>query len=246
MDQVQSVFNNVLFPDKFPPPTTAHSSAGSKIHEVFWSDAYNRNLRLEHVEVEVRMGRAPVSGKGPFDTNVPERMFRTFVTAMQSYTGWDSVTYNKQVVGYFPAVDESMRLVKNCDGSSKLISKQKVLNADFRCPQSPLDMRMAVSVEIPLTKPNVGLNDATRTVVRERHSFALNSFRYDLTALQHADGSREFQVEIELIDPRAAQIELGGTAQKLTIELQNRLLDLFRMCEESPTLSVELLRKRYF
>ena len=246
MDQVQDVLNSVLFPDKFPPPDTSKTEAARKVHNAMWADAYNRNLRLEHVEVEVRLGRAPESGRGPFNTNVPERMFRTFATALQSYTDWDGTGYDKQIVGYFPQIDESLRLVVNADGSRRLISKQKAMHADFLCPGSPLDIRLAVSVELPVTEPMATLDKATRTVVRERHSYSLNSFRYDLTSMQHADGSREFQVEIELIDPPAAQVTLGGTAQKLTLELQNRLLDLFRMCEDTSTLVIKPLRKRYF
>lgn len=248
MDAVQSILNGVLFPEKFPPPNLALNTPAQHVHDAFWSDAHNRNLRLTNVEVEVRLGMSPRSGQGPFVADVPERMFRRMQSSLQSYGGWDAVSTHRDTVGYFPRIDESVRLIVRSDGSSVLQSKQKVNTADFACSGAPLDFRLAVNVELPMTTSARAraftFENATRTVVRERSSYSLRHFRYDLTRVTHPNGRRENHVEIEIIDPPEIQTT-SRNAQCITMELHDRIIDVLKVCEPGVTaLNIALVRKR--
>jgi hypothetical protein len=243
MDKVQSVLNSVLFAEKYAPPNTAHTAAAARVHDAFWDDSFNRNLRLEDAEIEIRLGKAPPSGRGAFNTNVPERMFNAMCESLQAYAGWDSTAHKRDVVSYFPDVDESLRAIQGDDGTT-VISKQKVMNADFVGKGLPFDFRLAVNLELRVNDA-VRLSAATRTVVRDRASYSLGNVRYDMTRLTHVDGRNEFQVELELLDPAEIQLTCKD-AQAITLELERRIVDLMSACEPIRAFNVELLRKRYF
>lgn len=244
MDVVQSILNSILFTEKFEPPNLSHNPTARTVHDAFWDDAYHRNLRLDHAEVEIRLGKVPSSGRGPFDTTIPVTMFRAMMESLQSYTQWTSVTHTSEIVGYFPQKDESVRLSIRADGTQRLISKQKIMHADFRGVGLPLDFRLAISLEIPITD-GYRLDQAGRVVLRERHSFTLNSVRYDLTKLTHNNGLVEHQVELELVD--LCDLQLTQTnAQPLAMELQAMIVDILNAVEPIRTFHCELVRKRYF
>jgi hypothetical protein len=243
MDKLQAVLNSILFVDKFTPPNTALTDGAKHIHEAFWDDSFNRNLRLEDAEIEIRLGKAPPSGKGSFNTSIPERMFNVMCESLQSYTQWDNSFQKRDLVGYFPNIDESMRAVQDESGTT-VISKQKVLQADFVGKDLPFDFRLAVNLELKIND-KVNINTATRTVVRDRVSYCLGNIRYDLTKLTHANGKKEFQVELEIIDPPEIQLTCVN-AQEITLEIQHRLINLMNACEPVRSFNVELLRKRHF
>lgn len=243
MDKLQSALNSVLFVEKFAPPNNALTDGAKYVHTAFWDDSFNRNLRLQNAEIEIRLGKAPLSGRGPFDTKIPERMFNVMCESLQSYTKWDNSFQKRDIVGYFPNIDESMRVVKY-DGGTTVISKQKVLNADFIGKDLPFDFRLSVSLELQIND-DINLNTATRTVVRDRASYCLGNIRYDLTKITHANGSKEYQVELEIIDPSEIQVTCSN-AQNITLEIQHRLIDLMNTCEPVRSFNVELLRKRHF
>jgi len=243
MDKLQSVLNSVLFVEKFTPPNNSLTDGAKYIHEAFWEDSFNRNLRLQDAEIEIRLGKAPPSGKGSFNTNIPERMFNVMCESLQSYTKWDNSFVKRDLVGYFPDIDESMRAIQDESGTT-VISKQKVLQADFVGKDLPFDFRLAVNLELKIND-KVNINTATQTVVRDRVSYCLRNIRYDLTKLTHANGKKEFQVELEIIDPPEIQLT-SVNAQDVTLEIQQRLIDLMNACEPVRSFNVELLRKRQF
>ena len=243
MDKLQSVLNSVLFVEKFAPPNTALTDGAKHLHNAFWDDSFNRNLRLEDAEIEIRLGKAPPSGKGSFDTNIPERMFNVMCESLQSYKNWDKTFQKRDLVGYFPDIDDSMRVVQD-DSGTTVISKQKVLNADFIGKDLPFDFRLAVNLELKLND-KININTARRTVVRDRVSYCLGNIRYDLTMLTHANGKKEYQAELEIINPPEIQL-ICVNAQDITLEFQHRLIDLMNACEPVRSFNVELLRRRYF
>lgn len=247
MDSIQSMLNSILFSERFPPPNLAFNDAARTVHATFWEDAFNRNLRLENVEIEVRFGRCPQSGtKGPFNTNVSEKQFNKIMESLMGYNAWDSTKYVEDIVGYYPKVDESVRHVVSSDGSTTTTSKQKVTQADYIGKDLPFDFRLAVNIE--LTLPSDGrfdLNTATKVVNRKRQSFTLKNFRYDLTRVISEDGSVLHQVELEIINLPDIQLKFSN-AQLLSRELQANIVNLLNAVEPIRAFHIELLRKRQF
>ena len=150
MDTVQSLLDSILFSEKFAPPNIAFNDAASTIHTTFWEDSYSRNLRLQDVEIEVRLGKCPLSGKGPFDTVISEKLFNIMIESLIGFNEWDETQYTEDVVGYFPKIDESVRHVVSNNGSTITTSKQKVSQADYIGKDLPFDFRLAVNIELTL------------------------------------------------------------------------------------------------
>tara|TARA_Y100001936_G_C16048171_1_gene656022 strand:+ start:82 stop:822 length:741 start_codon:yes stop_codon:yes gene_type:complete len=246
MDSVQGVLDSILFCERFPPVNNSYNEVASSIHTEFWEDAYNKNLRLDDVEIEFRLGKCPLGKRGPFDTNISEKQFNFIMESLQGYNKWDETTYSEDVIGYFPAIDESIRFMVCSDGTEKLISKQKVTQADYIGKDLPFDFRLAVNLELTIPPSNrYNLHTATRTVTRKRRSFLIGTCRYDLTKVVEQNGKTTHQIEIEIVDLTRLQVYYDNS-QHLVQEVQTRLVDLMNSIEPIRAFHVELLRKRHF
>ncbi len=246
MDSIQAVLDSVLFSEKFAPPNLASNDAARTIHTVFWEDSYNRNLRLQDVEIEIRLGKCPFNGRGPFNTSISEKQFNAIIESLMGFNKWDTTQYTEDVVGYFPRIDESIRHVVSSDGSKTTTSKQKVSQADYLGKNLPFDFRLAVNIELTLPpSEKYTLDSAQKIVNRKRQSFTLQNFRYDLTRVIDNNGSTTHQVEIEIINLPDIQINTSNS-QVVTRELQARIIDLFNAVEPIRSFNIELLRKRSF
>ena len=82
-----------------------------------------------------------------------------------------TTAFKSGIQGYFPNIDES-ESVQDESGTT-VISKQKVLNADFIGKDLPFDFDLG-NLELKLND-NVNINTATRTVVRDRVSYCLET-----------------------------------------------------------------------
>ena len=245
MDKLQAVLDSVIFAEKFPPPNLSGNQTAQHLHNLFWNDSYNRNLRLEHVEIEMRLGRCPQRQHGAFNTTIPCHQFDKMVHTLQTYAAWDAVSFTSDIVGYFPHIDQSLRTVVSQDGTSTTCSKQKVQNADFKCHDLPFDIRLAVNIELPIPDdPQYNLQRATRVVTRERNSFTLGNIRYDLTRVTEG-GTVSHQVELELINLPHLQMTTANS-QQVTLEIQHRLVDIMNAVEPVRSFHISLHRKRNF
>ncbi len=246
MDSVQGVLDSVIFSERFPPPNLAFNDAARMIHTTFWEDSFNRNLRLQDVEIEVRLGKCPLNGRGPFNTEISEKQFHTIVESLLGFNKWDESRYTEDIVGYYPKIDESVRHIVSSDGSTTTMSKQKVTQADYLGKNLPFDLRLAVNIELTLPpSERYTLATATRRVNRKRQSFTLKNFRYDLTKVIDENGKATHQVELEIINLPDIQTTQSNS-QIITKELQSRIVDLLNAVEPIRSFNIELLRKRQF
>lgn len=246
MDCVQSILNTTIFAERFTQPNTAFSETAGHLHTAFWEDSYNRNLRLEHVEIEFRLGKCPTNRKGCFNTSIPEQLFKKMMECLQSYNNWDEATHKQEIVAYFPKIDQSVRHVIANDGTTTTTSKQKILQADFVGKDLPLDFRLAVNIELPLqASTKYTLQTAERIVNRTRSSFSIDNVRYDLTRIVEDNGTVDYQVELELINVPTIQLKEDST-QSLTLQIQSRLIEIMNSIEPIRSFHIELLRKRSF
>lgn len=241
MDPIERCLTVALFPEKCPPPLLGANDT-KELQDEFWSDAHSYNLCAEHVEVEMRFGRVE---PGRFHPGVTKAQFGAVMDGLQSYQHWDERSTERSVVSHFDRRDASLRMVCGADGKRIYVSKRKAHTSDFRIASAPFDARIAVSLELPVadTPP---ATSCTRRVVRDRSSFSLSNWRYDLTRVTHEKGQPdEYHIEIELIDPVHCQSAYPN-ASELAKELQQRVLDLVRVVEKDAVgLQFEHVRQRW-
>lgn len=240
MDAVTRDLTSVLFPETMCPPNTSYGDAHA-VHKEFWSDPYSKNLRLDNVEIEVRMGRLK---SRCFDALVSQQTYRKLIESLQQYTAWDAVTHERSSVAYFERRDDSLRAVTNSNGTV-YVSKQRLMTSDFVIANAAYDFRISASLEIPVAdRPS--LDTSTRRIVRDRTSFTLREWRYDLTKVTEEDNTNSYQVEIEMVDPAREQLTRKD-ANTLSADLMCRLGDLFDVLEpDRDSMTVEHRRRKWY
>ena len=181
-----------------------------------------KNGHTKHVEIEFRLGR---KNRDMFDSNVGEQAFQRVQRRLQRYTGWEKVQVTEDEVYYWP---NGTRCVYNeRTGNSVYIRKEKMIVSDMT--SVPLDVRMAVSKEIPVPAPH---DEATRNVSRKRTSYIRKNVSIDLTEVQGTstgdiDDERKtvYQIEIEILNPTS----LASIFDVYTILW--KISDVLKICE---------------
>lgn len=240
MNVVERDIASILFPETSPPPNVSQGLARD-VHDHFWRDPYCKNLRLDDVELEVRLGRC--NGRN-FDASVSQRTFAMLSESFQQYTKWDAVNNETSSVAYFETRDDSLRAVTDAAGT-RYISKQRVCISDFYVENGAYDFRIAASLEIAVNdRPSI--ESSTRRVTRDRVSYSLGNWRYDLTIVTTESNDVTYQVEIELIDPVAVQCS-NKDATALATELGARLRDVLNVLEsDQKALRIVHRRRRWY
>ena len=241
MDDFKTDLGSVLFIEKSPPPNVARGTA-AEVERAFWSDPYSKNLSLDGVEIEVRFGR---THDRYFKNGVSKDTFSRICMSMQDFDGWDARTSARDTVAYFETRDDSLRAVMDGEGNVTYMSKQRAFTSDFSISNSPYDVRLAASLEIPVNdRPPI--ETSTRRVTRDRVSYTLGQWRYDLTAVTPERMPTEYQIEIELVDPLRAQTHYKD-ATAASAELGCRVRDLLKILEpDTPALSLRRRRRKWY
>lgn len=236
-----NILDGVLFMERRPPPRRvgAHNRGSELVESAFWNDSFNRNLSLEHCEVELRLGRCR---ERHFESEVSARAFEAICSAFQSYGEWDARSESRATVAYFERTDATLRMVVEEGGKVEWTSKQRVMTADFDMPDAPYDARLAVSLELPV-RDQPRLADSTRRCARVRQSYAHGAWRYDLTRVETAGSSPTYHVEVELRDPHGEQTRCNNS-QQLVAQLQARLDDVLTLVEPGASSAGARLRRR--
>lgn len=246
LNVIQDALDKVLFSDKFPPKLLPKSDNNINIIEKeLWENRYDMNFCIEHLEVEVRLGR--LVGRR-FESSVPQSIYSKLCNGLQSYNKWDKMEFSRTTIMNFEKIDSSIRCVeehKDGETTIKYVSKQKVCTIDFSSVSAFCDVRLGISLEIPV-KIQPRVEEATRRVIRDRSSFTLGKWRYDLTTVTDKNGEKDYQIEIELLDPTNEQL-INNNSQQITEDLRRTLLDLFRVVDPSLTsLPLEMKRQNWF
>lgn len=148
------------------------------------------------IEIEFRLGKI-VDKK--FDTNVGKDMFEKIHRRLLKYKGWEEIKNTSDEVYYW---DDGTRCVYN-DDSSVTCKKHSIMKKDFNLNQ-PLDVRFAVSQEVPVDQPET---DAKRSVSRKRTSYIRKNVSIDLTEVSGSPSDIDcedeitYHVEVEFMNP---------------------------------------------
>jgi hypothetical protein len=148
----------------------------------------------QYIEIEMRLG---VFKDGRFDTDIGKATFDTLKRRLSRYTQWESVNETADDVYYW----DDIRSVYSPDGNVTTCKKHKIMKKDIRV--SPMDIRFAVSQEVPATQPS---EDAKRHVCRKRTSYVRKNLSIDITEVisdpVDIDSEEEttYQCELEIIN----------------------------------------------
>ena len=157
---------------------------------------------VPYLEIEARLGYFEDDDEGnvrlPFDSNVDKENFEKIKEALAKWEEIKEITETTSVVYSF---EDNIRMEVTSDGSRSAIKKQKLEQSNFRYDNSPFDLRVCFSAEVPIDVNRL-TNTADNPVKRnkQRTSYHMNHWRFDLTVVSYSDNgieNREYQVEIE-------------------------------------------------
>lgn len=156
---------------------------------------------VPYLEIEARLGYFEDDDEGnvrlPFDSNVDKENFEKIKEALAKWNEITEITETNSVIYSF---DGDIRLEVTSDGSRSAIKKRKLEHSNFRYDNSPFDMRICFSAEMPIDIDSVSNMKVSAKRNKQRTSYHMNHWRFDLTEVSYSDNgieNREYQVEIE-------------------------------------------------
>lgn len=164
---------------------------------------FDRHQRTNNVEFELRLGK--VNNK-MFDTNVGKETFEKLTRALEKYTGWEEVKKVHQSVYY---KGDTRVIVDEDTDETVCMKKTPMFKENLVLEGRPLDVRFALSTEIPVEQEDGDVMDSVR--IKKRTSYIRKNLSIDMTVVtgqgddpDDEDGER-YEVELEIIDPLKVQ-----------------------------------------
>lgn len=186
-----------------------------------WSPIISKFKTDPNTEIEIRFGRTAAKG---FDTNVGRESFEKAYRALGKYSAWENTQHTTSTVYYF---EGGKRLAVDEESDEQVGHiKKRVRVDDFSLDDSPFDVRLGVSTELPFEYD--GEETSTRQTTKERWSFVRKNLSIDLTIVKgtpddkDADDDTTYQIEMEIVNPSAL------TDQTDTFNLIHKVFDLLK------------------
>ena len=149
-------------------------------------------------EIEFRLGKVHGSY---FDTNVGKEVFDRILHSLNQYSQWEKVTKENSTVYY----KDHIRITINEDTEkTEIIQKIPLHKENLSLSGYPLDVRLAVSDEIPVDGEVDEVMEFSRT--KKRQSFIRKNLSIDMTVVSgqsddlDCEEENVYQVELEIID----------------------------------------------
>lgn len=164
-----------------------------------WEPLIRKHASSEHVEIEIRLGRKTPT---KFDTNVGRETFHKLLKALDKYKGWESKAEGRYSV-YYGSGGKRITVDESTDESIAIV-KTRVAVSDFSLDDSPFDVRLGISKEVPYEQ-----DDEEMASVKEkrRWSFVRKNLTIDLSEIKgdpedpDSDEDTTWHVELEIVDP---------------------------------------------
>lgn len=165
-----------------------------------WTPIINKHKACSNTEIEIRFGRRAPKG---FDTNVGKATFERVLGSLVQYKAWESTKHSKATVYYF---EGHKRLTVDDDTDEQVGHiKSRVVVSDVELGDSPLDVRLGVSTEVPFEYD--GEETSTEQKTKERWSFVRKNLSIDMSIItgtpddKDSDDDTTYQIELEIIKP---------------------------------------------
>ena len=164
---------------------------------------FDRHQKTNNVEFELRLGK--VNNK-MFDTNVGKETFEKLTRALEKYTEWEEVKKVHQSVYY---KGDTRVIVDEDTDETVCMKKTPMLKENLVLEGRPLDVRFALSTEMPVEQEDGDAMDSVR--IKNRTSYIRKNLSIDMTVVtgqgddpDDEEGER-YEVELEIIDPLKVQ-----------------------------------------
>jgi hypothetical protein len=158
------------------------------------------NIYLPNVEIEARLGSINLN---KFDSSVDETIWNRILNVLGAWNGWEKVETTKKEIYINDSIKKNYRTVVNSCGDDIFEKKEKLVNNNYSCKNSPWDVRFSVSQEFKLSTKIVLNPDhpSTLTRIKTTKSFYHKFWRYDLSVITQKINNCEkklYELEIEL------------------------------------------------
>lgn len=173
------------------------SSIVEPIKEIFEKHAKDYGKKGE-IEIEGRLGIYDHDEK-KFDTNIGEDNYAQIKSMLDSCREWSSVD-NLNITDQF---SDNLRLSTNNKTSDKIcVEKKKLASFTLISETSPLDLRISISVEIPVKPERFLIKNVSYQREKNRHQYKLDDYSYDLTKITTTSKKAKeehFEYEVERV-----------------------------------------------
>jgi len=159
---------------------------------------YLKNLNdINSLEIEFRLG---IKFPDKFSSNITEKYYNIIKKKLDKSSSKgifikessNSIDHFKNGIRKSITNDETI-----------YITKKKLYTEDIVVDNSPMDIRISVSSEIPMTDFSKYFEEGSFTRTKERNSYIYKSWKYDLTKIITSRNSLDeitYEFEIEIID----------------------------------------------
>lgn len=189
-------------------------------------DFVTQHLAKNNLEIEFRLGK---KNGTYFDTNIGKDNFDKIHRRLSRYPSWESVTQQNAIVFY--GARKGLRVVYDEDKDEQVscIAKYKMAHVDQQLQQRPFDVRIAVSIENPVTydpDKDTFVNERKR----RRTSFLRKGLSIDMSIIESrekdSENPFEYQVELEIVEPPSGldDVKIANHYHKV-FDVLNLLLD---------------------
>lgn len=183
----------------------------TKIQEIF-----EKYVSVPGTEIEFRLGKINTN---MFDTNIGKDMFERITKGLNKYREWENVVRANTSVYY----KNTTRITIDDDTEEiTRVHKTPITKTNFKLAENILDMRLAVSTEIPIVgESSDEVMDAIRT--KQRVSFIRKNLSIDCTVVSgdtvdmDSEDRFRYEIEFEIVDPKNVKTrdELYNIVQKV-------------------------------
>jgi mRNA capping enzyme, beta chain len=171
---------------------------------------------MAHLEIEFRLGKFQMmGGRKVFVANINQDLYKKILKKVGTGIENGLVRRTTCTEDYFGKADA--RTTKDIiTQQTTTVTKRRIKNVDIDLKNSPFDIRLSVSEEVPLDNRIVSADDAVRIRRKDRTSFLYRAFQFDLTEVvdvpvsnggsHDKDDDQEaiFEIEVEIRDMEEA------------------------------------------
>lgn len=195
-----------------------------------------------NLEIEFRIGFVD-DDTNKFDSFVGKEFFTKILNVLQTNKSW--LSKERSVTKDFFA--DNMRLSVDSNGKKTCMSKKKLCVLDFRFEDTPFDIRVCFSKELPIPVSHFPKKKNMFIREKDRMSYKHKTWHYDITTVKTVDNTVEnmtFEIELE------ADLKESLLVMNKKYFVHSSLLkikDIVNMCEKvTDDCKLELMITREF
>ena len=182
---------------------------------------------VPHVEIEVRFGWTG-DGTTGFDTNIRDRYFLPLSTMLRDANGSSFEAHTRSHTTVYRDLVSGARMIDSNDPQCIQIShfKTKLETVDACLEGTPFDVRIAVSVETPVTNFSAP-PQWVPTRKRTRDTYRYKLWNYDLTSSVYYEPVNdtvnvyEFEIELDCVKANMLRANPGYLADSLCMKIRD-------------------------